>query len=73
MDWQEGRGYRVHIEGMKLPIRKLENEIKLDDTTLYLTAHLEAKGFFSQILMGFIMKPILKRQLSKFAAGFLTH
>ena len=72
--WDEGAGYRVTIEGMRMPLRDFENEISLinrdGEKKIKLTATFYGKGFFNEMLLGFLMRPLMKRQLNRVLVGF---
>ena len=70
--WSEGRGYRVRIEGIPMPIKHLENEIDVDDNSVRLTAQYAGNGFVSEILLGFLMRPLMRVRLQRVVDGFIA-
>jgi energy-converting hydrogenase Eha subunit C len=69
-DWQEGSGYTVAISGMKMPIRVLKNQLLLSDGDIVLKVEFACKGVFSEVLIGFLMRPLLIGRQKKVAKGF---
>lgn len=72
--WQEGVGYSVSIEGMPVPVKDFENRIELKSengqTQLSITTKFRGAGFFSEIFLGFLLKPVLRRKMAKVLEGF---
>lgn len=68
--WQEGVLLEVEIKEMNMPIKYLANKIELDQDNITTTTTFKAKNLFAEILIGFIMRPLLVRRLQSVNSGF---
>lgn len=73
-DWLEGVSYTVAINGMNMPLKGFENQIRIFEKhgqrRISLTATFSGTGFISEMMMGFVMRPMMILQLKKVLRGF---
>lgn len=69
-DWEPGEGYSVAISRVGLPLSLLENSIRIEEGKTEIITRFQAKGFFSEILTGFLMRPLLKKRMRRVTRGF---
>lgn len=70
VDWVEGEAFEVRVLGMNMPLSDLTNRVSITEDLITVSSSFRGKGFFSELLIGFLMRPLLKRKLKEVASGF---
>lgn len=69
-EWIEGKLIAVEVLEMNMPVQYLKNRIEILDEGICITAEFQAKDFFSEVLVGLILRPFLIARLKKIPKGF---
>lgn len=68
--WKEGKFLEVEIKEIDMPLDYLANKIEVFSDNITATTVFKAKNIFTEILIGFFMRPILIKRLNNVIAGF---